>query len=111
MTARLTPGTALCRRDDLDDPGALEIRLGGERLIVVQTAGEVRCFHNDCPHEGKPLNRSPERFFTADERHLLCGWHGALFEPVSGRCIAGACTGQSLSPVAICLDGEMIRLA
>ena len=36
--------------------------------------------------------------------------HGALFEIDTGRCVAGPCTGQSLKPVNVYVDGGVVVL-
>jgi nitrite reductase/ring-hydroxylating ferredoxin subunit len=71
------------------------------RGFVVKTARSVAAFVNYCPHAGHPLNMRPDRFLTPDGNLILCGSHGALFERDLGRCIAGPCQGQSLTPVPI----------
>ncbi len=86
--------------ESIAEPGAVEFRVGEQdwpfRGLVVRWQGEVSAYANVCPHAGHPLNIDPDRFFNRDESLLICASHGALFEPVSGDCVAGPCAGQSL---------------
>jgi nitrite reductase/ring-hydroxylating ferredoxin subunit len=55
-------------------------------------------------------------FFTEDKRYLICANHGATYEPATGECVWGPCTGAFLQSVplairdktifAFCPDGE-----
>lgn len=41
----------------------------------------------------------------------MCATHGALFEPATGRCVAGPCRGATLEPVAVREDGGAVVVA
>jgi len=47
-------------------------------------------------------------FFTEDGRALICSTHGALYEPLSGRCTAGPCVGDHLTALPLALDGDTL---
>lgn len=89
-----------------------EIRLGEHATAVVlplkRTVGAgppVAAFINRCPHAGTPLNMFPDAsFYDRTGKFLLCGTHGALFEPAGGLCVRGPCSGQSLTPVPVELE-------
>src|ERR1041384_3477694 len=95
----------VCSLADLESTGSRGFTVGeGDwplRGFIVKTAKGVSAFVNYCPHAGHPLNMRPDRFLTPDRNLILCGSHGALFERDYGRCIAGPCQGQSLTPVPI----------
>jgi len=106
---------ALCRLADLGDPGSREFQVGGGawplRGVLVRVGTGVRAYVNRCPHAGHALNLRPDDFLTPDGTLLICRSHGALFEPASGRCVAGPCAGASLQAIAVeVVDGE-VRLA
>jgi nitrite reductase/ring-hydroxylating ferredoxin subunit len=94
---------ALCRLDEIDDPGAKGFTLLPEprEIFVVRRGGEVYAYINSCPHIGTPLEFRPDQFLTRDRTEILCSTHGARFEIATGRCIAGPCRGKSLAPVAV----------
>ncbi|WP_374765116.1 Rieske (2Fe-2S) protein [Yunchengibacter salinarum] len=100
------PGTLLCHLSDLPDHGgrALAFRDHGGaelRLLVQRLNGTIRVFENRCPHVGTPLNLFGERFLNSDGTALICRTHGALFDPLSGRCVQGPCKGDFLREVAV----------
>jgi nitrite reductase/ring-hydroxylating ferredoxin subunit len=110
------PSLAVCRLDELQDPGSREFGLPAGQAaftgFVLRVQGQLRSYLNLCPHARRPLNYLPHRFLTADGSAVLCTGHGALFDPLSGECVAGPCQGRSLSPLAVeCRDGMVwVRL-
>jgi len=105
----------VCRLCDLADPGARGFTIGtGDwplRGFVVRAGAEVRGYVNHCPHAGHPLDLLPQRFLTHDGALIVCGSHGALFDKLSGYCIAGPCAGQSLRAIALKLEAGFVMLA
>jgi len=109
----LVPGTelALCRLDELVDPGSRGFQLAaprGEDIagFVVRRGAQVHGYHNHCPHTGAPLEWQPHQFLDADRRFIQCALHGALFTPEDGRCVVGPCAGDRLAPLPLALhDG------
>jgi len=105
----------LCRFSDLEDPGARGFTIGtGDwplRGLVVRVGDEVRGYVNHCPHAGHPLNLRPHRFLTPDDALILCSSHGALFDKLTGYCVAGPCAGRSLRPVPLTLEDGFVMLA
>ena len=97
--------TALCRLDELDDPGArgFVIERDGARqaLLVVRRAGEVFGYVNDCPHIHVPLDWVEGQFLDFTRSHILCANHGARFDIASGVCVVGPCAGKSLTAVPV----------
>ena len=78
------------------------------RGFLVNHGGELRAYVNRCPHAGTPLDLWPNEFFTDDGCALICSTHGAVFEPISGRCTAGPCVGDRLTPLPLDLEGETL---
>lgn len=106
-------GQALCRFDELAEPGARGFSLardGGKReVFVVRRLGHIFAYENVCPHVGTPLDFMPDQFLTRDKQHLLCSTHGALFEIATGLCIYGPCRGRSLRPLPVEVrDGTVV---
>ena len=120
----------MARREYLIGPsadlveGALGVRFpvddatGG---FAVRFRGQVCAFVNRCPHAGTELDWQPGEFFggfpftetesrglpptgTESESsglYLVCSTHGAIFEPDTGKCVAGPCRGASLEPLQV----------
>ena len=105
----------ICRLDDIEVAGARGFTIGtGDwplRGFVVRSNDQVRGFINHCPHAGHPLNLRPHRFLTADSALILCSSHGALFEKLTGLCVAGPCAGQYLRPVPLKVECGFVMLA
>ncbi len=104
----------ICRLSDLADPGSRGFTVGrGDwplRGLVVRTDDNVWGFVNRCPHAGHPLNLQPHRFLTPGRELILCSSHGALFDRQTGFCIAGPCSGHSLTSVPLKVESGYVML-
>ncbi len=117
----LSAGTVLdvervvCRESELDAHGARAFTIGAGdwplRGFIVRVGAHLRGYVNRCPHAGHPLNLLPDRFCTPDGALLLCSSHGALFEKLTGYCVAGPCAGRSLTPVPLEVRSGFVMLA
>jgi nitrite reductase/ring-hydroxylating ferredoxin subunit len=74
---------------------------------VVYHDGVHRVFVNRCPHRHLPLDRGGRVLRTPDASRIICGNHGAKFDPLTGRCVAGPCTGKSLQLAADLMDDDV----
>lgn len=74
---------------------------GEEPAFVVRFGGRVYAYLNRCAHVPIELDWMPGRFFDDERRYLMCATHGAIYEPASGRCVAGPCRGQRLLPLSV----------
>jgi nitrite reductase/ring-hydroxylating ferredoxin subunit len=114
-TAPIDVERVICRFGEVSDPGARGFTIGtGDwplRGFIVRVREEVRGYINHCPHAGHPLDLTPHRFLTHDGALILCGSHGALFDKLSGYCIAGPCAGRSLKPIPLKLEAGFVLLA
>ena len=109
---RTPAGVKLCALTELADPGARNfvLQIGGRRFhgFVVRGGESVSGFVDRCPHMGLPLAKTLDDYLAPDG-HVVCGWHGAIFDPVSGGCLGGPCAGASLTawPVHV-VDGLIV---
>jgi nitrite reductase/ring-hydroxylating ferredoxin subunit len=71
-----------------------------EPAFAVRYDGQVHAYLNRCAHMPMELDWKPGKFFDGDGLLLICSTHGAIYEPDSGRCLGGPCTGW-LVPVAV----------
>ena len=106
-------GTVLAKVEDIPDHGGKVIDFRTEdghflSIFIQRLKGEVEIYQNRCPHAGTPLNLFNERFMDLDNRYLLCRTHGAKFDFLSGKCIAGPCKGQYLRKVAFRIEAGNI---
>jgi nitrite reductase/ring-hydroxylating ferredoxin subunit len=104
----------LCRITDIPEDGAKGFP-GADGaftgLVAVRQGDQVYVYENACPHIGTPLDWTPDRFLSADGRHLICATHGAEFTIVSGTCISGPCKGDRLTPVNVVIRDGVILIA
>ncbi len=106
---------ALCRFDELADPGSLSVSIGTGhwplRAFVVRRGAQAFAYVNRCPHAGHPLDWLPNRFLNAEESLIQCASHGALFTLESGHCVVGPCAGKSLISIAVqVIAGDVVLL-
>lgn len=110
-----TPGTALCRADELEDKQSLGFGFGSGiarfDMFVVREAGRFYGYVNDCPHAHSPLDWRPDNFLNLERTAILCGTHGAQFRITDGACLGGPCRGKALTPVPVAVIDGMVRIA
>lgn len=97
----------ICPSEDLQDNGLgvrFEITLWGrtQAAFAIRYQGRVYAYQNRCAHVPTELDWLPGQFFDGDRQLIICGTHGAVYDPRSGRCVGGPCRGGRLSPVAVC---------
>lgn len=66
-----------CREEDIPEVGDhLSYDIVGRSILVVRAnSGEIRAFHNVCPHRGRKLKESRGR-----DRELRCAFHGFAWQ-------------------------------
>lgn len=74
---------------------------GLEPAFAVRYRGRVYAYLNRCAHVPVELDWQPGRFFDSSRLYLICATHGALYEPESGRCVAGPCRGARLQALSV----------
>ena len=79
---------------------------GGKEGILLNLAGKFKAFVNSCPHMSGPVEL--ERC-DGDERILKCQWHGATFDPETGRALsAPAPEGSGLRELRVIVEDNKI---
>jgi nitrite reductase/ring-hydroxylating ferredoxin subunit len=80
--------------------------------FVVNFQGRYYAHVNHCAHAGTPLDWWPNEFFSDDGQFLICGTHGARYEPDTGKCAGGPCAGGALFPLNVRVaDGRIFVTA
>ncbi len=69
--------------------------------FAVKHGGQVYAYLNQCAHVAMEMDWQAGQFFDFDAQYIMCATHGALYEPATGRCIAGPCVGKQLKPIAL----------
>ncbi len=101
----MTGPLALCALDEIEDGAAKGFTLAdGRDIFVVREGDAVFGYLNSCPHQGTPLDWTPDSFISEDSGLILCATHGAQFEIADGTCVSGPCEGDRLTPVPLKID-------
>ena len=95
----------ICASSELVDSGDgvrfdVEIQGRSEPAFAVRYDGRVYAYLNRCAHMPMELDWKPGKFFDAWGLHLICSTHGATYEPDTGACLYGPCTG-ALVPIPV----------
>lgn len=111
--ARRPSGKRIGRREDFPDGTSRKftLRCGGRSLegFAFGFAGELHAYLNRCRHIPLPMDWLDNRFFTVDEKYVVCANHGALYEPTTGECVWGPCTGARLQRVPLKVEDGTVR--
>ena len=100
----------LCQLTDIPDGGSKEFYPNGEALFAVRCGDQVYVYRNSCPHTGMPLNWQPDQFFDVDKKFIQCAVHAAIFQPDTGLCVAGPCSGESLDVIDCEIRNGMVYI-
>jgi nitrite reductase/ring-hydroxylating ferredoxin subunit len=103
----------LCNSSDLVDGGVavpFDVAYGGQtcRAFAIRWQGKVHAYLNRCAHVAMEMDWQPNRFFDDSGRWLLCGTHGAVYQPDTGECAGGPCRG-GLIRIGLSEDGGVVR--
>lgn len=105
---------------ELLDDAALIVEVDGIEVGIFRRGDRVVAYRNLCPHQGGPVCTGmvigkveavlgPDRrvlteWFSPDQIHVVCPWHGWEFNLDSGRCAADPRKG--LQPVSVEIQGD-----
>jgi len=100
-------GTFVAKASDIP-PNTIRIfDYKGEQAILVNFGGSFQAYVNKCPHQNLPFNESS---LTGDK--ITCPYHGAQFDPVSGKYLGNANGGnfglKGLTTIALKVDSGNI---
>lgn len=91
----------ICASNELEEGGKgvrFEVLRHGQAMpaFAVRYGGAVYGYLNRCGHVPVELDFQPGEFFDSSRLYLICATHGALYEPASGACLGGRCSGRGL---------------
>lgn len=104
---------ALCASDALVERGraqVFDLLLWGRpaRGFVLRFGQRVVGYVNQCAHVAAEMDWQEGEFLDAERRYIVCSIHGALYEPASGHCVAGPCTGARLRALDVRESGGQV---
>ena len=112
MKKNLRKGKVVARVTDLPHGTTkkFHLRCRGTNIegFLVGYKGKIFAYVNRCCHIAISMDWVDNRFFTLDNRYLICANHGATFEPTTGECIWGPCVGAHLQSVPLEISGKGI---
>lgn len=71
------------------------------RAFVLRFDGRVVGYLNRCVHVPSEMDWQPGEFLDSRQEFILCATHGAAYEPLSGRCVAGPCGRGKLTMLRV----------
>ncbi|MEY8876377.1 MAG: Rieske (2Fe-2S) protein [Leptothrix sp. (in: b-proteobacteria)] len=78
------------------------------RGFVLRFEGRAIGYLNRCAHVPTEMDWREGEFLDQSRQWIICSIHGAMYDPRSGQCVSGPCTGRSLKPLALReLDGRV----
>jgi nitrite reductase/ring-hydroxylating ferredoxin subunit len=103
----------LCASAELEEAGracVFDVTLWRRpaRAFALRFDGRVVAYMNRCAHVPTEMDWQPGEFLDHQRRFILCSMHGAVYEPGTGQCIAGPCSGERLMAVDVVeRDGQV----
>lgn len=100
------PPVRLCASGDLAEKGrafVFDVLQWREpvRAFVLRFDGRVVGYLNRCVHVAAEMDWQPGEFLDSRQEFILCAIHGAAYEPLSGRCVAGPCGRGQLTMLRV----------
>ena len=87
---------ALCASAALEEKGlavvfdVLQYRQPA-RAFALRFDGRVVAYLNRCVHVPAEMDWQPGAFLDSKREFIICSTHGAVYEPLTGRCAGGPC--------------------
>lgn len=81
-----------------------------EEGFVIRYKGRFFAYRNLCSHIPLKMDQDSGAFFNPCGSNLVCKNHGAMFDPLTGKCITGPPKGKYLRWLSIAVAGDSIFL-
>ena len=69
--------------------------------FIVLFDNKYYAYKNKCQHLAVELDWDNNEFFEEEEKFIVCATHGALYEPSTGKCFMGPCSGKNLEVLEV----------
>lgn len=90
---------------ELPDGRASRMELkDGKSLVLVRIGDQVSAFHNECAHQGLPLDGG---MVDTESQTITCPWHGFRFDCTNGECLTAPQAQLDQVPLRI-EDGRVL---
>jgi nitrite reductase/ring-hydroxylating ferredoxin subunit len=99
-------GLFLCEAHELKERGqafVFPVLYFGDaqNAFALRFEGQLVAYLNRCLHVPTEMDWQHGEFLDADKSFIICSIHGAVYDPPSGRCVAGPCGKGRLRPVKV----------
>lgn len=74
----------------------------GKKILVCNVGGTIKAYENLCPHMGGAMRY--------DGRKIVCSWHGACFEAMTGEGKKNIAEGSMLKAFTVTAEGDSLYL-
>jgi nitrite reductase/ring-hydroxylating ferredoxin subunit len=71
------------------------------RAFALRFDGRVVAYLNRCAHVPAEMDWQPGEFLDSGREFILCSIHGAAYDPLNGRCVAGPCGRGKLTELRV----------
>ena len=80
---------------------------GQDSMFIVRQDDKAYAYVDICPHYGSTtLPWKKDRYLSADNKHIVCAAHRAVFDIQDGTCVNGPCLGQALKKIEIVVSSD-----
>ena len=96
----------LCASDELTEKGkacAFEVLHFRQpaRGFALRFDGQVVAYLNRCLHVPMEMDWQPDEFLDSGKEYIMCATHGAVYQPLTGRCVGGPCGRGKLTAIDV----------
>jgi nitrite reductase/ring-hydroxylating ferredoxin subunit len=71
------------------------------RAFALRFDGQVVAYLNRCLHVPTEMDWQPGEFLDSGREFIMCSIHGAVYEPLTGRCAGGPCGRGQLAVIEV----------
>ncbi|MDC8784063.1 Rieske (2Fe-2S) protein [Roseateles koreensis] len=71
------------------------------RAFALRFDGQVVAYLNRCAHVPTEMDWQEGEFLDRDKRYIMCSIHGAVYDPLTGRCVTGMCGRMGLTKLEV----------
>jgi len=94
--------TRVATLDQIPEGTLLGVEPDGHRICLANVEGEIYALQDNCSHQDFPLSAG-----VLEDGRVECAWHGAKFDPASGRAVALPAI-RPVKTFAVRVDGDDI---
>ena len=71
------------------------------RAFALRFDGQVVAYLNRCAHVPTEMDWQEGEFLDSGKQYIMCSIHGAVYDPLTGRCVTGMCGRMGLTKIDV----------